>query len=58
MVTLMGLGLNLRTKPAVAISSAITIFTGVVGSIDYIATGFNQFSSNPPLVVGSVYSGL
>ena len=54
MVALMVLGLNLRTKPAVATSSAITIFTGIVESIDYIATGFNQFSSTPPLVVGSV----
>jgi uncharacterized membrane protein YfcA len=54
MVPLMVLGLNLSTKPAVATSLAITIFTGIVGSIGYIATGFNQFSSIPPLVAGSV----
>lgn len=54
MVPLMVLGLGLRTKVAVATSLAITFFTGVVGSIGYIATGFDEFASLPPLVIGSI----
>ena len=54
MVPLMVLGLGLRTKVAIASSLAITFCTGIVGSIGYIATGFDQFASLPPLVVGSI----
>lgn len=54
MVPLMVLGLSLRTKVAIATSLAITFCTGVVGSIGYIATGFDQFASLPPLVIGSI----
>ncbi len=54
MVPLMVLGLGLRTKVAIATSLAITFCTGVVGSIGYIATGFDQFASLPPLVIGSI----
>ena len=43
MVPLMVLGLGLRTKVAIASSLAITFCTGIVGSIGYIATGFDQF---------------
>lgn len=54
MVPLMVLGLDLRTKVAIVTSLAITFCTGVVGSIGYIATGFDQFVSLPPLVIGSI----
>lgn len=54
MVPLMVLGLGLRTKVAIATSLVITFCTGVVGSIGYIATGFDQFASLPPLVIGSI----
>lgn len=54
MVPLMVLGLGLRTKVAVATSLAITFCTGIVGSIGYIATGFDEFASLPPLVIGSI----
>lgn len=54
MVPLMVLGLGIGTKAAIATSLAITFCTGVVGSIGYIATGFDEFASLPPLVIGSI----
>ncbi|MBA2442770.1 MAG: sulfite exporter TauE/SafE family protein [Rubrobacter sp.] len=54
MVPLMVLGLNLRPKVAIATSLAVAFFTGIVGTVGYVATGFNDFASLPPLVVGSI----
>lgn len=57
MVPLMVLGMGLGTKRAVSTSLAVIMFTGVVGSIGYIATGFRgaeQLLSLPPLIVGSM----
>lgn len=54
MVPLMVLGMGLRPKVAIATSLAVAFFTGVVGAAGYIATGFGDFSSLPPLVAGSI----
>lgn len=54
MVPLMVLGLGLATKRAVSTSLAVIMFTGVVGSIGYIATGFSDLVTLPPLIVGSM----
>lgn len=57
MVPLMVLGMGIGTKQAVSTSLAVIMFTGVVGSIGYIATGFRdpeELLSLPPLIVGSM----
>ena len=54
MVPLMVLGLGLSTKRAASTSLAVILFTGLVASIGYIATGFSDLLSLPPLVVGSI----
>ncbi len=54
MVPLMMLGMGLATKRAVSTSLAVVMFAGVVGSIGYIATGFSDLLSLPPLIVGSM----
>lgn len=61
MVPLMVLGMGIGTKRAVSTSLAVIMFTGVVGSIGYIATGFRgaeQLLSLPPLIVGSMIGAL
>jgi uncharacterized protein len=54
MVPLMILGLGVRPKSAIATSLVIILFTGVVGAVGYIATGFQQFAALPPLIIGSI----
>jgi uncharacterized protein len=57
MVPLMVLGMGLTTKRAVSTSLAVVMFTGIVGAIGYVATGFRdpqQLLSLPPLIIGSV----
>lgn len=57
MVPLMVLGMGLGTKKAISTSLAVVMFTGIVGALGYIATGFrdpDQLLSLPPLVVGSM----
>jgi uncharacterized protein len=57
MVPLMVLGMGLTTKRAVSTSLAVVMFTGVVGSAGYVATGFRDVQdllSLPPLIIGSV----
>ena len=54
MVPLMMLGMGHATKRAVSTSLAVVMFAGVVGSIGYIATGFSDLLSLPPLIVGSM----
>ncbi len=54
MVPLMVLGLGLSTKQASSTSLAVILFTGIVASIGYIATGFADLLSLAPLVVGSM----
>jgi len=54
MVPLMILGLDVRPKSAIATSLVVVLFTGVVGTVGYVVTGFNQFSALPPLIVGSI----
>ena len=54
MVPLMMLGMGLSTKRAVSTSLAVVMFAGIVGSIGYIATGFSDLLSLPPLIVGSM----
>ena len=58
MTPLMVLGLGLTTKRAISTSLAIVLFTGVVASVGYIATGFRDLSSLPPLIVGSMVGAL
>ena len=54
MVPLMILGLDVRPKSAIATSLIVVLCTGVVAAVGYIATGFEQFSALPPLIVGSI----
>jgi uncharacterized protein len=54
MVPLMVLGMGLSTKRAASTSLAVILFTGIVASVGYIATGFSDLISLPPLVVGSI----
>ena len=54
MVPLMMLGMGLGTKRAVSTSLAVVMFAGIVGSIGYIASGFSDLLSLPPLIVGSM----
>ena len=54
MVPLMMLGMGLKTKRAVSTSLAVIMFAGIVGSIGYIATGFSDLLSLPPLILGSM----
>jgi uncharacterized membrane protein YfcA len=54
LVPLMMLGMGLETKRAVSTSLAVVMFAGIVGSIGYIATGFSDLLSLPPLIVGSI----
>ena len=58
MVPLMVFALGLTTKRAISTSLAIVLFTGVVASVGYIATGFRDLSSLPPLIVGSMVGAL
>lgn len=50
----MTLGFGLSTKRAVSTSLAVVMFTGIVASIGYFTTGFIDYLSLPPLVVGSM----
>lgn len=54
MVPLMILGFSLSTKRAVSTSLAVVLITGIVASVGYIATGFSDLLSLPPIVVGSM----
>ena len=54
MVPLMVLGLGLTTKRAVSTSLAVVMFTGIVASTGYIATGFDEVLPLAPLVAGSM----
>lgn len=54
MVPLMILGFALSTKRAVSTSLAVVLATGIVASVGYIATGFSDLLSLPPIVVGSM----
>lgn len=54
MVPLMVLGLGLTTKRAVSTSLAVVMFTGIVASVGYIASGFDEILPLAPLVAGSV----
>jgi uncharacterized membrane protein YfcA len=54
MVPLMMLGMGLGTKRAISTSLAVVMFAGIVGSIGYIATGFSDLVSLPPLILGSM----
>jgi len=58
MTPLMVLGLGLTTKRAISTSLAIVLFTGVVASVGYIATGFRDLLSLPPLIAGSMVGAL
>jgi uncharacterized membrane protein YfcA len=54
MVPLMIVGLGVRPKSAIAASLIVALCPGVVATVGYIATGFQQFSALPPLIVGSI----
>lgn len=54
LVPLLILGFGLSTKRAVSTSLAVILATAVVASIGYLATGFSDYLSLPPLVVGSM----
>jgi uncharacterized protein len=54
LVPLLILGFGLSTKRAVSTSLAVILGTAVVASVGYLATGFGDYLSLPPLVVGSM----
>jgi uncharacterized protein len=54
LVPLLVLGFGLPTKRAVSTSLAVILATGIVASVGYIATGFSDLLSLPPLVVGAM----
>lgn len=54
MVPLMVLGLGLQIKTAISTSAVIALSVGIVGATGYVATGFEDLQSLPPLIVGSV----
>lgn len=54
MVPLMVLGLGLSAKRAVSTSLAVVMFTGVVATIGYLATGFDRLAEVPVLIVFSM----
>ena len=53
-VPMLVLGFGLSTKRAISTSLAIILATGVVASVGYIATGFSDLLTLPPLIVGSM----
>lgn len=54
MVPLMVLGLGLTAKKAVSTSLAVVMFTGIVASLGYLATGFDRLAEVPVLIVFSM----
>jgi uncharacterized membrane protein YfcA len=47
-------GYGLRTKTAISTSLAVVLFVGIVGGAGYVATGFGDLGSLPPLIAGSM----
>ncbi|MGH3089835.1 MAG: sulfite exporter TauE/SafE family protein [Rubrobacteraceae bacterium] len=54
MVPMMILGFGISPKTAISTSLAVTVALGVVGSVGYIATGFDRLAGLPPLILGSI----
>ncbi|MBA2693747.1 MAG: sulfite exporter TauE/SafE family protein [Rubrobacter sp.] len=54
MVPLMVLGLGLTAKRAVSTSLAVVMFTGIVATAGYLATGFDRLAEVPVLIVFSM----
>lgn len=54
MVPLMVIGLGLTAKRAVSTSLAVVMFTGIVGGLGYILTGFDRIAEALPLAAGSI----
>ncbi len=54
LIPLMTLGWGSQTKTAISAGLAIVLFTGIVGAAGYIATGFGDLFSLPPLIVASM----
>jgi uncharacterized membrane protein YfcA len=48
------MGYGLRTKTAISTSLAVVLCVAIVGAVGYIATGFRDLLSLPPLIVGSM----
>jgi uncharacterized protein len=57
-VPLMLLGFGLTTKRAVSTGLVVNLCTGIVASVGYLATGFGDLYSLPPLILGSVLGPL
>jgi uncharacterized membrane protein YfcA len=57
-VPLMVLGFGLTTKQAVSTGLVVTLSTGVVASVGYLTTGFDDLLRLPPLILGSVLGPL
>ena len=54
LVPLMVLGMGLETKRAISTSLVVVMFAALVGALGYIATGFENLLSLPPLIGGSM----
>ena len=53
-VPLLIFGFGLNPKAAISTSLVVTLAISIVGAAGYVATGFDQLSGLPPLIVGSM----
>ncbi|MEJ7820383.1 MAG: sulfite exporter TauE/SafE family protein [Rubrobacteraceae bacterium] len=58
LVPLMMLGLGLKTKQAVSTSLAVVTVTATVGILGYLYAGFDELSTLPPLIIGSIFGAM
>jgi uncharacterized membrane protein YfcA len=53
-IPLLIFGFGLNPKTAISTSLVVTVAISIVGAAGYVATGFDQLSGLPPLIVGSI----
>ena len=53
-IPLLIFGFGLNPKAAISTSLVVTLAISIVGAAGYVATGFDQLSGLPPLIVGSM----
>ncbi len=58
LVPLLILGLGLKTKQAVSTSLAVVTVTATVGLLGYLYAGFDELSTLPPLIIGSIFGAM
>ena len=53
-IPLLIFGFGLNPKTAISTSLVVTVAISIVGAAGYVATGFDELSGLPPLIVGSI----